>query len=304
MNVLEMLHQELKDKHWTTEEKAYYIYIRSCQLFSYDERYDYCDLFDDEKQLKNKIINRTIDLENVHDFRVICTSHSDEVLSKLLNELIGIDCLSEGDPNLHRWLKFYDGKRYIEADSTAMSDLQRVKMGLKTYGYKPVITDYDFNIELKQMARNNNYIKDEYTNALLDQRKDRMFQDYVAISPSREVSKQSDDYFIYRLNIIKELFDGFNELQRFSDAEFCVSYLFHKFLQDDERHLGNIYLFENVNFEKWNFVNLYPIKLNDDRLYLVLEKNDEKVSLKNISENDAVQYVKTMRGINKDLLHE
>ena len=88
------------------------IYIRSCQLFSYDERYDFCNLFDDEKQLKNKIINRTIDLEDVHDFRVICTSHSDEALSKLLKELVGIDCLSEGI------LKFISGLNFMMEKDT------------------------------------------------------------------------------------------------------------------------------------------------------------------------------------------
>ena len=45
MDVLQLLDDELKDKNnWSLEEKARYLYIRSCQLFSYDPRHQ-CDLF-------------------------------------------------------------------------------------------------------------------------------------------------------------------------------------------------------------------------------------------------------------------
>ena len=43
MNVLELMSKELKTKSWTTEEKARYIFLRSCELFTYDNRYLYGD---------------------------------------------------------------------------------------------------------------------------------------------------------------------------------------------------------------------------------------------------------------------
>ena len=40
MDVLQLLDNELKDKNnWSLEEKVRYLYIRICELFSYDSRY-------------------------------------------------------------------------------------------------------------------------------------------------------------------------------------------------------------------------------------------------------------------------
>ena len=96
MNVLELLHQELKDKNLTTEEKAYYLYIRSCQLFSFDTRYAYWELLKDGHLFKRKICNREIDLENVDDFRVVCSSYTSYVYSELLKQLLDIDSMEVG----------------------------------------------------------------------------------------------------------------------------------------------------------------------------------------------------------------
>lgn len=39
MNVLEKLNQELQERnHYTLEQKKRYLYLRTCQLFSYDRR--------------------------------------------------------------------------------------------------------------------------------------------------------------------------------------------------------------------------------------------------------------------------
>ena len=39
MDVLQLLDNELKDKNnWSLEEKVRYLYIRICELFSYDSR--------------------------------------------------------------------------------------------------------------------------------------------------------------------------------------------------------------------------------------------------------------------------
>ena len=71
MNVLELLDKELKGKDWSEETKSRYLYIRSGQLFSYDQRFFYANNF-----LKKEILERQINLENVTNFRVVCTSWS------------------------------------------------------------------------------------------------------------------------------------------------------------------------------------------------------------------------------------
>ena len=109
MNVLDMLSKEIQNKNWTTEEKARYLYIRSCQLFSYDERYNFTDLDACQRFCFSKIVDRKIDLEDVTDNRVICKSYSREVLSKILLELLGIECIETG--KAHAWNIFNDKKR-------------------------------------------------------------------------------------------------------------------------------------------------------------------------------------------------
>ena len=43
MDLLETLHDELKDRHFSEEEKMLYIYLRTCQEFSFDDRFFYLD---------------------------------------------------------------------------------------------------------------------------------------------------------------------------------------------------------------------------------------------------------------------
>ena len=93
MDVLQLLDNELKNKSdWSLEEKARYLYIRSCELFSYDLRYkwnSFRKIYGEDK-IEKQIVNRKIDLRNVEDFRVLCTSYSRYVFYKLLEELLGL----------------------------------------------------------------------------------------------------------------------------------------------------------------------------------------------------------------------
>jgi len=303
MNVLELLHQELKDKNWTTEEKSYYIYIRSCELFSYDERYRFCRFLLGGKFLKNEIRNRKIDLENVEDFRVICTSHPKEVYSKLLQELLGIDAEIHGQ--LHSWVEFHDGRRFMRADATSALDLTRVKMKLHTYGYSPVISESNFQDELKQISKNIHYIQDEYSDVLLEQHENHLLQEYQEFLSGHSVFKNVDDFLIHKMYTIKNLYDSFSGLTSFSDAEFCISYLRgYYFHGDDFNRWRIIQLYQNEKEEYWDFVNLYLIRLGMDTMYFALHKTNDGFSFYEITENDAKQYVKTMNGINKDFMDD
>lgn len=46
MNILQLLSQELNNKNWSLEEKARYLYLRSCDLFVYDPRVKFCNLIE------------------------------------------------------------------------------------------------------------------------------------------------------------------------------------------------------------------------------------------------------------------
>ena len=76
MNILELLGKEINGKNWNLEEKARYLYLRSCDLFVYDPRVKFCKLIENGKELFNQIQNQVIDLEHVEDKWCICSSHT------------------------------------------------------------------------------------------------------------------------------------------------------------------------------------------------------------------------------------
>lgn len=82
MNVLATLDKELKDKNWGKGTKSRYLYLRCCELFSFDSRYNYyiyLDSFEDEILQKLKLRDRKINLEDVTDFRILCTNYTKEL---------------------------------------------------------------------------------------------------------------------------------------------------------------------------------------------------------------------------------
>lgn len=70
MNVLEMLDKELQERQaYSLESKRRYLYLRLCQLFSFDSRYHNCiyELLKDKAEpLKEELRNKIINLENVN----------------------------------------------------------------------------------------------------------------------------------------------------------------------------------------------------------------------------------------------
>ena len=84
MNLLEMLSKEIDGKGFSDEEKARYLYIRCCQLFTYDPRYKLCHKVKNGNILKQEILNKQFNLENITDNWVVCTSHTKQIYNALL----------------------------------------------------------------------------------------------------------------------------------------------------------------------------------------------------------------------------
>ena len=298
MNVLALLNQELQNKNWSMEEKCRYLYLRSCELFSYDERYYFYNLLKDDKRIY-ETRNCVIDPENVTDNRVICTSHSEKVLKIIFKELLNKECTIEGDG--HQYITFDDGSQKIKADATNQSDLTRVKMNLSTYGYKPTTSYYDFDLELKEKDKKIHYIKNEYSDYLFETRSELLYPRFIQNS-SKEVSRDSDDFLLYQLKVVKELFENYN-FSNFSDNEFCISYLVKKILADNQERVGKVKLFQLSNLEEWNLVTLYPINLQDDRIYFVLEQGQSGFQFHETTREEAKQYKKHFHGNDKHLIY-
>lgn len=291
MNVLEILDKELQGKQWSLEEKVRYVYIRSCELFTYDERYDLCDM-EEYKGIKiEEIKDRIIDLENLVDNRIICTTYAKQVLPQLMSELLNVHCVANGTAHIYNTMDV--NGRFLLADPTISSDLARVKMGLYTYGYKPMEKDHNFDANLEYIDKSIKYINEGYENSFLKQRIDNIYYEFT----NETGLKKSDDFLIYKLYVIKELFEKY-DLKNFSDAEYCIAYLINKFLNKDDK-IKYSELFEEISEKSINRINIYPFQLRKEELYFILHSIDSEFFFYEISKNDAKKYMKTLDGINK-----
>ncbi len=213
----------------------------------------------------------------------------------------------------HAWTFFDDGVRTISADATNNSDLTRVKMGLHTnYSYVPVIENIDSNKDeyleaykrnLKKVDQKIGYIKEEYEDYYLQQLYKKMDSSFEQYYNNIESSKKSDNYFIYQLYTVKEQFEKYKKIKSFSDAEICISYLLLHLLDDSYiTQIHEIHLFQTSYDQKnWDFINIYPVQLENDILYFMLEETKTGCDFYEITENDVKHYTK-MKGLNKNIL--
>lgn len=167
MNVLAKLNEELEaKKDYTLEQKKRYIYLRTCQLFSYDSRYHYCTyelLGKKAEKIKEEIIHYKIDLENVSNFNVVCKNYSEDVFSVALKKLLDAESIVKR--GIHFYIEFKEKNQTIKADAT-LGDLTRAKMRLMTHGYK-ACGDKNYKKRLKEIDQKINYINKHYDDLFL-----------------------------------------------------------------------------------------------------------------------------------------
>lgn len=63
-----------------------------------------------------------------------------------------------------------------------------------------------------------------------------------------------------------------------------------------------ISLYHNSN-NNWEFVNLYPVELENDMVYYALAKDGANYSYKEISKTDAISYTENYEGKNKSFIY-
>lgn len=137
MNVYELLLNELNEhKDWDIIQKLYYVYIRTCQIFFHDSRWQYNRNASNEKM----IFDNEINIFNCVDRRVVCSSWS-KAFCDLCNCLFACEdgydtALTEGYSN-HMFARVYTNNRVINFDPLALSnDFLRAKKHLPIRGIK------------------------------------------------------------------------------------------------------------------------------------------------------------------------
>lgn len=297
MNLIKLFNDELKDKNLSTDEKIRYIYLRCCEIFTYDFRIRFCDILENGDILIKEIKNKKFDIENITTKEVVCTSIENEIFKKLLKEFFDIN--STVNVRGHSSSTFFDKKRNLKTDFTISSDISRVKMGLETYGYTDCANSKKFKEELIKMDKKIGYLRGKYFDEIIARRVKYLRREFLKYNHGVMNKK---DYFIYKLYTIKEIFDSFNNFVGFYDSHYCIYYLKIKMLDHTDPFINKINLFDKKDDEKWNFYNIYLAPFENDYLYFLLEKNGENFSFYEITKNDALNYVKSMQGINKKLI--
>ncbi len=293
MNLISMLSSELAHQDWTIEEKSRYLYLRCCELFTYDPRFKYSILLKNN-DLKQEILNKKFDLEHISDDWVVCTSHINEIYIKLLKILLGIDAYPEklNNQSIHVWAEFYIKDKKMKADSALklFSDLSRVKMKLQTKEYMELPYHLNFFNQLKQMDLKIQYIHKSYEEDNIMLLKQNM------IRHCKECGFSLSQTLLYKWNVI------LSELKKYSNCGcplneyLCLSYLLLHLLTPEERaKIKTTELFHIGDCNNWSFANIYSVYLENDTLYYYHSRHGNQFSIYPITQAQAIQSMSRMR---------
>ena len=191
MNLIEKLADELKDKHLNEFEKTRYIYLRCCELFSYDARWNYYRLFSDSviKEIENKMF----DVRNLSSNLVICHSFSKSILKPLLDELTTLETTCIGEQHSCVGVKFRDKEFILDA---TLGDFPLMKMGLRPEGFMSSDGNNTF-IRLDYSLGFRYVDKDIYSSKKCGDDKESMNKVGNIISSSKCKYSYSDVAFLY-----------------------------------------------------------------------------------------------------------
>ena len=140
MNLYDILEKELEEKSndWNIIDKLNYIYIRTLQLLSHDSRWKYSN----NTNLKNELFDKEVNIFNVEDNRVICSSWS-KIYSDLVNILLSNEELfdmsfTEGniDPHMYTRVFLYTGETIDYDPLNNTDDFLNAKKNLPIKGIR------------------------------------------------------------------------------------------------------------------------------------------------------------------------
>ena len=267
MNVLSLLNNELKDKNWTLEEKSRYLYLRSCQLFSYDQRYLFWDQIPNGIEFREKIRNASISLEDLQTNLVICRTHISSVLFTIFKELLNLS-------------------------------LNYSKM--TTYGYHPSAESHNntcFCNRLKEIDQSIQYITTRYYDKDLKQEVYQELKKFLL--PFHSFSAY--EFLLYRMKLLQTIFKRFS-FSTFSDAFQCVNYLLKNIFGFDCSNVVISPLFSIKTIDDWEFATIYSWLVPSEGVYYVLHQDREKFIFEEISIQDVFHYTDSMQGTTRMLI--
>lgn len=190
--------------------------------------------------------------------------------------------------SIHVWSEFNDSKNVIKADTTVCSDLFRVKLGLKTLGYRPIISDKNFDKKLLEIDKNIGYINETYQDEFF-QRKN------IEYTKETKTYTNKDKIIIYKWHKILELIQKYQQENNNIDLHFCMQYLMLHLLNPEERQkITTTKLWQQHNNE-WYFVHIYTLNILNETIYYSISRYQNYYQISKIEKKQAQILQNTMQ---------
>lgn len=306
MDVLELLSGELKDKHWTLEEKVRYVYLRICEIFIFDYRYRLAPLLPNKNEIIEAIGNQKIDLRNLTDRRLVCPTYTESVINVILNELFSLVCNKERSGD-HVYPTCLINNQKITLDATIM-DLLRVKMKLTTNGYEPVgLSDEDPNAlnsyykHLMEIDKVIGYIEIDYEDTLIKEYAKNFHKCYLT-GEYGTPSYTPGDELLKKVLFIEKLYKKYTKVKdNFTDAKFCAGYLIDKIISKKTYRLDTT-LFQGSDVrEEWDLLHVWRFQIDDTAIYYTVKRIEDEFHFSEEPYSEILKY-QNYTGENKGLV--
>jgi len=255
MNIYEIIKKELDEKssNWKILDKLNYVYLRSLQLLSHDSRWNYSD----NQQLKNELFDKEVNIFNLDDNRVICSSWSkiySDLVTCLFTDNDGFDiAFTEGTSEPHMYTRVFliDGSTIDYDPLTKTNDFVRAKTnlllkGIKIYNHK---NKWSNEVDLEESFKRIGYEIDDIN--FLKNLKHVLLQENVSSKDVLDALLKDIDYS--KLDLI--------ELNTFLNMQY-------------KKHTGTHLDVLGIKF-KSNGDNTTTIKINDEDIYHEEEINNK-----------------------------
>ena len=290
------LEQEILGKikpDWDIFTQIRYIYIRLCEIFSYNYQYTY----DETKRLE--IYNEKLNIKNIKKFEIVCSTWC--YIAKELMEKIGIDAIISYE-GVHVFLIIELFPYKIKLDSMKLgNDLTRVKIGSQTEGFIDLNDNKDF--QARKTKSDLKIYKDNYlyTDVIIKNLQQEMLRENMFIN-EKSSEKFNDQVFFSKIDLISSLLNNTNRITKYGDYIYYLDYLKNNLLTANEKCKLMNHPFWNTDEGFWNILNLICIETQEEKyICYKLARQKESYALSQIDSEELNYYVDNYNGLIKGI---
>lgn len=249
MNLLELLKQEVKALKLTTKEEiAYYLYIRTGEIFDFNPSFK----IRENKNKQDTIMKKRINIRNVTSYFITCSTWT--YLYKDLLEAFGIDANDEHyNDYSHYWVEIPRKEEYILADMTAgYKDFFSIKFGLP-------VNNFDYKskrkLDIKQFNQKMHYFKGIEIKEILEMIKHELQEKY----------QDKEEYFYAVFQVISLILNVHRNGVGYESGKEYIDYLCKFFL-------GKYHYNQTTFYDKNIFIRVYMFLYKGVKHYFAYQK--------------------------------